>query len=138
MIRSPESGFSFGEDNGTVLVSYAAAMAVPEIKTLSRANYSIVAKTKDEKTADALLEAMKSDARLSGVRVRSFRGGAGGVRQEWSTTFRPTFPKPSPSCFSSPAPPRSSFRNRCGLRTAGIFRYSAYWALRAFRSPPPS
>lgn len=79
MIRSPESGFSFGEDNGTILVSYAAAMAVPEIKTLSRANYSIVAKTKDEKTADALLEAMKSDARLSDVRVRSFRGGAGGA-----------------------------------------------------------
>lgn len=71
--KSPESGFSFGEDNGTVLVSYAAAMAVPEIRTLSRADFSMVAKTKDEKTADALFAALKNDLRLSGVRVRSFR-----------------------------------------------------------------
>lgn len=77
MIRSPESGFSFGEDNGTIIVSYAAALAAPEIKTLSRANYSIVVKTRDEKTADAILKEMKSDSRLSEVRVRSFRGGAG-------------------------------------------------------------
>ena len=77
--KSPESGFSFGEDNGTVLVSYAAAMAVPEIKTLSRADFSMMAKTKDEKTADALSAALKKDLRLSGVRVRSFRGGAGGA-----------------------------------------------------------
>ncbi len=77
--KSPESGFSFGEDNGTVLVSYAAAIAVPEIKTISRADFAMVAKTKDEKTADALSAALKKDLRLSGVRVRSFRGGAGGA-----------------------------------------------------------
>ena len=71
--KSPESGFSFGEDNGTVIVAYSSAVAVPEIKTLSRADFSILAKTKNEKTADSLTEAMRSDVRLSGVRVRSFR-----------------------------------------------------------------
>lgn len=77
--KSPEAGFTFGEDNGTVIVSYAAAMAVPEIRTLSRADFSILAKTENEKVSDSLSAALKSDPRLSKIRVRSFRGGAGGA-----------------------------------------------------------
>lgn len=79
VLKSPDSGFSLTDDNGTVIVSYAAALAIPEITTLSRANFSILAKTRSEASADALAAELKTAVSGSGVRVRSFRGGSGGA-----------------------------------------------------------
>ncbi|MDQ1344462.1 MAG: putative transport system permease protein [Patescibacteria group bacterium] len=76
---SPDSGFSFGEDTGTIIIPYAAAIAIPEIKSLSRSDFSIIAKSRTDEEADALAQDLKADIAGSGIRVRSFRGGAGGA-----------------------------------------------------------
>ncbi|MFB0965187.1 MAG: hypothetical protein QMC36_05925 [Patescibacteria group bacterium] len=138
--KSPESGFSFGEDNGTVIVSYSAAISVPEIKSLSRADFSILAKTKDEKTADALTVALKEDPRLSNVRVRSFRGGAGGaarivddvsayVSEAMAVVF---FLAGTAAFFFSKAVWISNRRYFSVLRILGASRYSVSAAFAAF------
>lgn len=77
---SPETAFSFGTDEAVVYVPYAAALAVPEIRTLSRANFSILVKTPDENIADAFAEELRQAFPDRGsLRVRSFRGGSGNV-----------------------------------------------------------
>lgn len=71
--KTPDAGFSLGDDNGTIVVSYAAALAVPEIRTLSRADFSILAKTRTDAEADALASELKESFQGTDVRVRSFR-----------------------------------------------------------------
>lgn len=60
VVKTPDAGFSFADDNGTIVVPYAAAMAVPEIRTLSRADFSILAKTPSDMAADALASELKA------------------------------------------------------------------------------
>lgn len=80
IVASPESAFSFGTDEGTVYVPYATALAVPEIRSLSRAEFSILVKTPDELAADAFAKELRQAFPERGsLRVRTFRGGSGNV-----------------------------------------------------------
>lgn len=72
ILQSSESSFSFGEENGSVFVSYETAMSLPEISTLSRADFSFLIRTPNESAADRMFESLRADPGVS-ARVRSFR-----------------------------------------------------------------
>lgn len=72
ILESSESSFSFGEESGSVFISYETAMSLPEISTLSRADFSILIRTPNEFDADRMLASLRSDGEIS-ARVRSFR-----------------------------------------------------------------
>ncbi len=72
ILQSSESSFSFGEESGSVFIPYETAMSLPEISTLSRADFSFLIRTPNESVADRMFASLRADSEIS-ARVRSFR-----------------------------------------------------------------
>lgn len=73
LLKFPDSGFSFGDEGNLVILPYAAIRDVPELRNLARSEFSVLAKTPNDATADSLRDALRNDASLSELRVRNFR-----------------------------------------------------------------